>query len=92
MDKQNRKLTNDDRELIQQVIDYTNFKRDLEQVVYGKDLGEDATLIAKPRDAIERQQLLEWAGSDITERYKITGLLNEDLGIQVTEVYDDDFN
>lgn len=92
MDKQNRKLTNDERELIQKVIDYTNFKRDLEQVVYGKDLGEGATISAKPRDAIERQQLLEWAGSDITERYKITGLLNEDLGIQLTEVYDDDFN
>lgn len=91
MVKQTRQFNHDDREFIKKVAEYSKLKDDLESLVYGTDSIKDITK-AKPRDGVERAQLLEWAGSNILERYKITGLLNEDLGIRETEVCDDDFN
>ena len=91
MAKNGYTLTDEELLEIKELAEYAEYKRGLQEIVHGKD-GIDYTKLAnKPRNEGEREQLLEWAGSDIQERYKITGLLIEDLGIAQTEVYGDDF-
>lgn len=84
-------LTDEELLELKELAEYAEYKRGLQEIVHGKDGIDYNNLAKKPRNEGEREQLLEWAGSDIQERYKITGLLIEDLGIAQTEVYDDDF-